>query len=222
MITVNNKGEATDMKRAYGETVGEKFNSAWRGYLASLAEENNRSGALARAMADKDIEVIEVARQSKRLFIEPKAKMAGDTVIRTVSKKGELLTLSANEAVQCGIAAGLAASRQDILSALSLGQPTFAESSRQAEAKDEFEKVLRKFNKLNEQLDLKFKELQAKSRHSALTRSAAVKAFDEIVKNGQYLLKLKRSYPDIPYSEESLIEFINDVKAEQAGIKAIR
>lgn len=222
MITANAKGEVADMKKAYGEAVGEKYNSAWRSYLASLAEENNRSGALAKAMADKDIVVIEVNRKGQRFFIEPNDKKPGDTVVRTVCKKGELLTLSANEAVACDIAAGITESRQSLLFKAGIPDASIVENVKLIEAKEEFEKVVRKFDKLNERLDLKFKELQAKAKRGALTRSAAIRDYNAIVKNGEYLLKLKRSYPDIPYSEETLVSFINDVKAEVSAIKAMR
>ena len=46
-----------DLKSTYGETVGEKFMSAERAYIATLAEKNGRPGLLAKAMVDKDIEV---------------------------------------------------------------------------------------------------------------------------------------------------------------------
>lgn len=222
MIMTNSRGQTTDMKRAYGDTVGEKYNSAWRSYLASLAEENNRPGALAKAMADKEIEVIEVKRKSERYFIEPKEKLAGDTIVRTITQKGKLLTLSAKEAVDCRIAAGIVESRQALLLTTGIDNASFVENTKLAEAEEEFDKVVRKFNKLNEHLDLKFKELVAKADQRSLTRNAAVRDYDAIIKNGEYLLKLKRSYPDIPYSEESLIEFVNDVKAQRAGIKAMR
>ena len=222
MIMASSDGRVSDMKKAYGETVGEKYNSAWRSYLASLAEENNRSGAIAKAMADKDIAVIEVKRHEQSFFIEPQDKQTGDKVVRTVCSKGELLTLSANEAVACNIAAGITESRQSLLRTVGIPDAKVIENVKQAEAEKEFEKVVRRFKKLNERLDLKFKELVAKGQRNALTRSEAMRDFDAIVKNGEYLLRLKRSYPDIPFSEESLIEFVNDVKSEYAAIKAMR
>jgi len=48
------------LEKAFGEVIGEKISSAWRGYLAALAEQNSRPGLVAMAMVDKDIEVIEV------------------------------------------------------------------------------------------------------------------------------------------------------------------
>jgi ATP-dependent protease ClpP protease subunit len=215
-------GEVVDMKEAYGEAVGEKFNSAWRTFLASLAQENNRSGALAKAMADKDIVVLEVQRKDQTLYIEPKEKLPIDKLIHTVCSKGELLTLAADDAVKYHIADGLTDSQQTLLVELGHGSVPVRKNTKSDDAREEFEKVVRKFNKLNEKLDLKFKELSAKSQHGALTRNQALRDYEAIIKNAKYLLNLMRSYPDIPFSEQVLIEFINDVKAEHASIKAMR
>jgi membrane-bound ClpP family serine protease len=142
-------GEVTDMKEAYGETVGEKFNSAWRTFLASLAQKNNRSGALAKAMADKDIVVIEVERKGKALFIEPKEKHSADTLVRTVCPKGELLTLTTDDAVRCNIADGVADSKQALLVELGHGSVPIKANQTLVNAKEEFEKVLLKFNRIS-------------------------------------------------------------------------
>ena len=66
-----------DFKETFGAEVGEKISSAWRAYLASLAQQNHRPGLLARAMVDKDIEVIEVAGADERFFIDPINKGKG-------------------------------------------------------------------------------------------------------------------------------------------------
>jgi len=221
-LITSGEGKVTDMKEAYGDTVGEKFNSAWRTFLASLAQKNNRSGALAKAMVDKDIVVLEVERGGEALFIEPKEKLSADTPIRTVCSKGELLTLTTGNAVRCKIADGVADSKQALLVELGHGSVPIKENQGLIDAKEEFEKVVRKFDKLNEKLDLKFKELSAKAERGSLTRNEALRDYEVIIKNGKYLLNLKRSYPDIPYEEHDILSFINSVKAEYASIKAMR
>lgn len=221
MIT-NQEGHVTDMKQAYGEIVGEKFNSAWRTFLASLAEKNHRSGALAKAMADKDIVVYEVQRDGKTLFIQPKEKHPADTLVRIVCQKGELLTLAGDEAVRCNIADGVVDSKQALLIELGHGNVPIKENKNLAGVKEEFERVIQRFNKLNEKLDLKFKELSAKSQRGSLTQNQALRDLEVVIKNGKYLLNIKRKYPDIPYEEQDIIEFINSAKAEYASIKAMR
>ncbi|MDH4202184.1 MAG: hypothetical protein OEV87_04765 [Phycisphaerae bacterium] len=211
-----------DMKEAYGDTIGEKFDSAWRNYLASLAQENNRSGALAKAMADKDIVVVEVKRNGQSVFIEQSQQYPNDQYVHTVCPKGKLLTMPANEAVSCQFANGLASSRGELL--VNLGYPDAAviDSQTLLDSEKEFDKVIRKFNQLNDDLDLKFKEIMAKSQRRSLTRNQAIKDLGRLVKSSEYLLKLKQNYPDIPVSEESIIQLVNSVKAEYRSIKAMR
>jgi membrane-bound ClpP family serine protease len=221
-IAVMEDGQVLDMKEAFGDTVGEKFSSAWRSYFASLAQRSNHSGAIARAMVDKDISVIEVQRDGQALYVESKDKRPSDTIVRTLCKPGELLTLSASEAVACGVASGVAESRQVLLAEEKVPNAPVVESQTQLDAKEEFEKVVRKFNTLVERLDLKFKEIKAKSESRSLTRRQAMRDFEAIIKNAEYLLKLKRTYPDIPYEEETLIGAINSYKAEYNAIKAMR
>jgi len=211
-----------DMKEAYGDTIGEKFDSAWRNYLASLAQENNRSGALAKAMADKDIVVVEVKRNGQSVFIEQSQQYPNDQYVHTVCPKGALLTMPANDAVLCRFADGLAGSRGELLAEQGYPDATMIDSQTLLDSEEKFNKVIRKFNQLNDELDLKFKEIMAKSQRRSLTRNQAVRDFDNLVTNAEYLLKLKRNYPDIPVSEENIIQLVNSIKAEYRSIKALR
>lgn len=220
MITHTDDGEVKDMKAAYGETVGEKYNSAWRNYMASLAEENNRPGALAKAMADRELGVLQVNRSGKVCYVED--SLPGDQVVRTVCRKGELLTLTATDAVGYGLANSLTESRQTLLSDLKCSDAAYQETTLISAALAELDKVTKRFNKLKDNIDLKFTELSAKSSRGVLTRSQAIKDFDVLIRNTENLIKLKRSYPDIPVDEEQLQELMNIIKADQASVKAMR
>lgn len=215
-------GRTLDIKKVLGDTVGEKAGSVWRNYLAALAQQNNRPGLLAKAMEDRNIEALEVSRGGKTVFVEAHEKMPGDTVVRIRSKKGELLTLPAADAVDCTMADGIADSRDELLKQLDAAAVPLAVNPSLDAAKEEVEKVIARFNKLNSALDLKYKELSAKIESGYLTRSQAVKDLQAIVKNAEYLLKLKQSYSDVPIPQEVLEEFLNSVKADYQGVKAIR
>jgi membrane-bound serine protease (ClpP class) len=80
-----------------GNTAGQKAESAWLADITSSAELNNRDPLYARAMADPDVEIPE-------LGIE----------------KGELLTLSAEEALEVGYAEEIAENRTEVLAFLEL------------------------------------------------------------------------------------------------------
>jgi ATP-dependent protease ClpP protease subunit len=223
MIATSSNGYVLDMKRAYGEAVGEKYNAAWRSYLASLAEKNQRSGALAKAMADKDIEVVEILRDGKQLFVESSDKRPNDVVVGTVCKKGELLAMPANKALACKISDGIVETRQALLSKLAIpGDATVIENAGYLAAHEEFEKVNRRFETLLKVLDLKFRELDAKQAAHSLTRNQALRDFEDIIRKTEYLLKLKKGYPDVPLEEGEIELFLNEIKAQYSAIKAMR
>jgi len=106
------------LKEAYGEAVGEKQQSIWIAFCEGVAEKNNRPTRIVRAMIDKDISVVEVEKEGNRAFICSTDKKVPDKTVKTWSEKGKLLTLTASEAVECGIADGILQSREELVSKL--------------------------------------------------------------------------------------------------------
>ncbi len=217
-IVETDKGFKTE-KEVYGEAIGEKFGSAWRGYLAALAEKNKRPGILAKAMENMDIEVLEIRRGSQPLFIEAKNKQPGDQVVEIFCKKGELLTLTPERAVRCGMADGIAESRSRLLALLNASDVQIEVNQDIPKAREELELVSKRFNKLMETLDLRFQELTAKQNPN---RSEVLKALQDILRQTESLIRLKQKYPDVPVSEEKVIRFRNTVKAEYENIRTMR
>ncbi|MCK6257759.1 nodulation protein NfeD [Fictibacillus sp. KIGAM418] len=80
-----------------GNTAGKKAESAWIAEMEAAAELNNRNPKYARAMADDDMELKELGL-----------------------KKGELLTLTANQAVKVGYAEKIVKDRSELLFYLKL------------------------------------------------------------------------------------------------------
>ncbi|MEJ5258768.1 MAG: hypothetical protein WHS88_01090 [Anaerohalosphaeraceae bacterium] len=217
-VVETDKGLKTE-KEVYGEAIGEKFGSAWRGYLAALAEKNKRPGILAKAMENMDIEVLEIRRGNQTLFIEAKNKQPGDQVVEVFCKKGELLTLTPERAVRCGMADGIAESRSRLLALLNASDAQIQVNQDILKAREELELVIKRFNKLMETLDLRFKELTAKQNPN---RSEVLKALQDILRQTESLIRLKQKYPDVPVSEEKVIRFRNTVKAEYENFRTMR
>jgi hypothetical protein len=205
-------------KEVYGEDIGEKFGAAWRGYLAALAEKNHRPGILAKAMENKEIEVLQIRRGTQTLFIEAKDKQPGDQVMEIFCKKGELLTLTPERAVRCGMAEGIADNRAQLLSKLNAADAQIAVNPDILKARQELEQVIKRFNKLMETLDLRFKELSAKQN---LNRAEAMKSFQDILRQTESLVRLKQKYPDVPVDEDKIIRFRNTVKAQYESIRTM-
>ncbi|KZE68484.1 hypothetical protein AWM68_16235 [Fictibacillus phosphorivorans] len=91
---------------AQGNAAGQKAESAWKAEMLAAAELNDRDPLYAEAMVDPDIEIEELH-----------------------VKKGDLLTLTASEALKVGYAENIAQDRQELLAYLNLEDAKILESS---------------------------------------------------------------------------------------------
>jgi ATP-dependent protease ClpP protease subunit len=206
-----------DVKDVYGEKIEEKISSFWRGYLASLAEQNHRPGLLAMAMADEDIEVIEVDEDGNRFFLESINKKATQKLIHTWSKKGSLLTLPAFDAVKCGIADKVVSSRKDVLLDKDAIQAAVIVNSDAQKARKKFARVKLKFHKLIDSLDYRNKQVKL-----VKFRTKQLKVLRGMISDYKSLIALAKRYPDLPVSIDMLEERLNTVEALYDGAKTKR
>jgi len=115
-----------------GPVLDEKMISAISAMFRGLATKHGRSPLLAAAMVDPDIEVCEAMVGGKKrllsgdeylrlLFNAPKSSNPQVKLLRRVSAKGKLLTLTAEEAKSLGLIDGLVRTRAELLRTLGLG-----------------------------------------------------------------------------------------------------
>jgi membrane-bound serine protease (ClpP class) len=108
----------------------EKVTSAMRSQFRAMAEARHRSPALAEAMVDSNVEVREVLEGGTRKLITGKewddVRAAGNPpeLVRTVVRRGELLNLSASQAVELGFADGLAGSLTEVIEKIGVAKAT--------------------------------------------------------------------------------------------------
>jgi membrane-bound ClpP family serine protease len=191
-------------KKNYGEVVDEKMSSAWRAYLASLAQQNNRPGLLARGMVDRDIAVVEVNQAGKRLFIEPVNKRPEQQVVRTWNKAGSLVTLTAQEAVECTIADGLVGSREQLLQQLNA-----VTDKKIANARKDLQIAKRRMDEIAKSLDLKIK--QSKYPQPAPKILGILQGARSDFEN---LKTLAKKYPDLHMDVEDIEKVLNSIQAD--------
>jgi membrane-bound ClpP family serine protease len=194
--------------KKYEDVVNEKMSSAWRAYLASLAQQNDRPGLLARAMVDSSIEVVEVNQGAKRLFIDPVNKRPGQQVARTWNKPGSLLTLTAREAVDCTIADGLVGSREQLLQQLQAGDANVVTDKKVAFARKDLQIAQRKMEAAIKDFDLKVEQSkyqQPVPKFMTMLREARTDV--ETIKN------LAKRYPDLHIDTESAEKELNSLNA---------
>ncbi|MBN2324348.1 MAG: nodulation protein NfeD [Spirochaetes bacterium] len=102
----------------------EKTVSAVRTQIAALAEKNGYPVNIARAMVDADLELYEVDTENGLVVLtedEISALIAGGTDVkkgRIVSRKGKLLTLTANESERYGVSSGTVDGMEELREAI--------------------------------------------------------------------------------------------------------
>ena len=118
-------GAATPYVRTKdGPRFSEKMTSAFSASFRALAERRSRPPAVAAAMVDPDVDLREVTYKGKRQFVPgdraAELAQAGASLGRWITRKGKLLTLTAREARDLGIAAGVVKNRDDLQKALGI------------------------------------------------------------------------------------------------------
>jgi len=117
----------------------EKLVSDARAAIRSLAEKNGHNKALAEAMVDSEVEVVEVkVGDTKRIMKREEFDAllghtalgeAQPTIERVVVKRGELLNVTAEEALALGLSSGTVADRDDLLAVMGYPKARVVEAS---------------------------------------------------------------------------------------------
>ncbi len=216
-------GEQKSAKKNYGDVINEKMSSFWRAYLASLAEQNDRPGLLARAMVDNEIEVIEVTEAEKRFFIEPVNKNSNQHLVRTWSQKGSLLTLTTAEATSCGIVDEIVDTRDNLLQKLGASDanglspngknsvweaPEIVINDAAQDARTELKRAEGQLKRIRKSVDFKIKESQV---GQSLPKVLSI--LREAEREFEALIRLAKRYPDLHLDLVELENELNSIKA---------
>ncbi|AQQ70696.1 signal peptide peptidase SppA, 36K type [Limihaloglobus sulfuriphilus] len=218
-ITIQD-GAPADIARVYGEDAAEKFRSAFRNYIASIASSNGHSPYIAMAMEEKDMELLAVARNDERIFIDKDRMLKDDRIIEVVSPEGELLTLTAEKAVDYGFAVKIVTSRKQLLEDMFPGKnvrPIEMVSVR--ESYDEVEKALDYAGKLMEKITKEFRTIELKHSTGSMYRKDLLRSVNVIKKNAEFLLKFKEKYIDIQFEKEEIQKIINEAESVVSAIR---
>ena len=132
-------GAATPFRTGlWGAEIDEKLTSAFRARFRSLAKQRGHPVAIADAMVDNSVSVVQVFLDGKQMLVtsEEAAQMAkeykdGDRFKRgkTVSKRGKLITLTDQEALEFQICSAIADSGQEVAKALGFEKSVVEEAS---------------------------------------------------------------------------------------------
>jgi len=110
VVDANGNDIQSDMKT--------KVNSHIRAYAKNLADLNSYPAAVARGMVDTEVDIVETNDSQRQYLSSDDLSEIPDPkphVVHTLKKKGEILTLTAVEARECGIASGIANDTDEVL-----------------------------------------------------------------------------------------------------------
>jgi len=237
----------------YGRTIVEKpivpsrpddDASTLTAYISAVAERNNRPAVIAKAMVDENIEAVEVTETGETLFVEGWNKKSNQTLVRTWSQEGSLLTLTAAEAVQCKIADKIVSSARELLAALDASKAGLVRNNDVERAKRQFAKVNRDFNEVSGAITyLKSRSEELRRELSLLegTRSRwygyggywyerdlierqrlmglFLSTLDRLIGNYRRAINLANEYLDLGADVESLSEDMNSAIVEYEEIR---
>jgi hypothetical protein len=166
-------GAATPFRVTFtgSAAVDEKMTSAVRARFRSLAQERGHPDAVAEAMVDARSSVVQVfVDGQQRLVTEADARQlekdcAGSDRFKrgkTLAAPGRLLTLTSQEAVEFGVAKGLASDEKELMQQMGLARYQIAESAwlpdwvekEAKKAKDAVAKYTAAFDQYMEQVNL--------------------------------------------------------------------
>jgi len=203
-----------EIKEVIGEELGEKLISSWRTHLASMAEQHGRPGILAMAMADREIEVIEVSEADKNIFIDPANKNPQQDFVHVWSKKGALLTLTSQDAVKCGIADKVFDSRQALLRHLQAENAEIAINTDLQDARLELKRAKAQIARIRKSVDLKTQQLEYEH-----PTPKVLKILREARSEFQTLIRIAKKYPDLQLATYPLEVELNSIDAAYDKIK---
>ena len=146
----------------------------WQLYSQAIAKLNGRDELIVMAMVDEQLELVEVEQEDRRLLIDHRDKTAEQEIISTLSEKGSLLTLTASEAVEFGIADKIVGSRRQILLDLDATKATQARDTKVLYARRQYLRVKTKFDKILSTLEsLKDQQAAISEQLDALSSSCS-------------------------------------------------
>jgi len=115
--------------------VDEKFQSIFRAKFRALAQKRGHPAAIADAMVDSSVAVVQVFVDGKQQIVtEDEARLLkqdhGDKYRRgkTICKRGKILTLTASEALEYGVARAEADTQKDLMAKMEITDFSMAEA----------------------------------------------------------------------------------------------
>ncbi len=206
-----------DLHITIGNNVGEKFTSILRATASSLAQNNNRPTILAQAMFDNQLKVVEVKTKDGSKFINSTNKKKNDELIKTVSKNGEFLQLTAQDAVDAAMADKIIDSKKELLAHLNADSAEEVVLDDHIEARETIDSVVSEVRakaKKIHMLEKKLKTLSDKRKKRATIQS--------LLRRYRKIKKIAIGYPELGIPSTNIEFIITYYNSQLASLKHSR
>ena len=185
----------------------------------SIAEKNGYPPAIARAMITKEVVVLEVMRKGEKIYIEPADKKKGDKVLREIDNNKDILTVTAKDALDYGVASGNPNSREELLAELGYENAQVVHSDKLDVAQKEYEKVTKKVEKMISKVRQYMNTFEMQM---SVNKSEAKKTCEKLIKSLEYLIKYTERQKDVPYNSQSFEQMLTQYKAYYETLRSMR
>lgn len=177
----------------------EEVLKGFAGVFAMYAEKNNRPPMLAAAMVDNQLAVAEILHEGKRYFVDPNENRQFEPT-KIWSSKGQLLSLSADDAFDTGISDGTVSGFDELLTLLKANQAQIKYDKAPIRIKDEIEKAKAKIQRTLSWADLRIRKLNTEK----VNYQEAMHIITNLRKDLNDSLGMLQKYPDIEVDRKSL------------------
>jgi membrane-bound serine protease (ClpP class) len=189
--------------------IGEKFQSIWRATCRSAAEIGGHQTLLAEGMVDKEIDIQIVSDGGKASVREG----VGPTMLK---RKGKILTMTAQESLDCGLAAGIAESYDELGQKLGVGKWTKPSKS----AEEAFERHFAQIKGAKDRGDALMATIRDCDMKGGMAskRDDAIRYLNQSIQAIKGLQDLGKQFPELHVPEKNMEEAIRSREAQKESI----
>lgn len=132
----------------YAQATDPNALAQWQDFARQFAEQKGSASLFIKAMLDDRLRIIEVSENGKTLYIDPRDKTDEQTIVSTLSERGQPLTLNADLAQDIGLIDAHAATRQQLFTYLDSHDAAQVKDRSLSKARRTFERGRRMVNRV--------------------------------------------------------------------------
>ncbi len=169
------------------------FLKDFSGVFYNLAKEKGRPGAVAAAMVDNGLEVVEIFNKGKKQFVFA-GEQGGKEVVKTWVEKGKLLTIPASDAFETGICDQIVDDIDDLLVRLDAQDVQIVYNRSPQKARLEIQKAEERVDQTYARVQEKIKTFNTSKE---MNYSKSYHLYHALIRDVREAVSLAEKYPDL-------------------------